>query len=334
MVNPFWHRFTSSTYPEPPAGSPEAMGLPPGKLASVQLEALELEPRTNWTAGLRATRNPGESGAQEKLRFFIDSGALSRYATGRDRPDYDGVSMLSVHLHFGELGPRQFWHAARQVPHDLGGHSGTAIYLRELGWREFANHVLYNFPHIIDQPLRPEFALKQWQRGQTGYPIVDAGLRQLWQTGWMHNRAGMIAASFLTKDLLISRLDGARWFWDTLVDANLASNTLAWQWAAGCGANAAPYFRIFNPVLQGVQFDPDENHVRRWVPELARLPSKWIHSPWQAPPVELTAGGLKLGRTYPVRLIDHSWARGRALAGVSSIKRSSTARRVASKVSL
>lgn len=337
VFTPFWNRFTSSTNPEPPTESPKSMTLPQGKLASVPMEALALEPRTNWASGLRATWTPGEYGAHRKLRSFIESGALSRYATGRDRPDHDGVSMLSPHLHFGEIGPRQIWHAARQAPLELSGHANTATYLKELGWREFAYHVLYNFPDTINQPLRPEFdrfpwsenesALKKWQRGQTGYPIVDAGMRQLWQTGWMHNRVRMIVASFLTKDLLISWLDGARWFWDTLVDADLGSNTLGWQWAAGCGADAAPYFRIFNPVLQGEKFDSDGDYVRRWVPELARLPSKWIHSPWQAPPAKLTAAGVELGRTYPARVVDHAWARDRALEALSSVKRDSVDKR-------
>ncbi len=338
---PFWHRLTSSTNQEPPAECPRSMTLPQGQLASVALEALTLEPRADWVSGLRATWSPGESGAHEKLRHFIQSGALSRYATGRDRPDHDGVSMLSPHLHFGEIGPRQIWHAVRQTPLELSAHASAVTFLKELGWREFAYHVLYNFPDTINQPMRPEFdrfswrkndsALKKWQRGQTGYPIVDAGMRQLWQTGWMHNRVRMIVSSFLTKDLLISWLDGARWFWDRLVDADLANNTLGWQWVAGCGADAAPYFRMFNPVLQGKKFDPDGDYVRRWVPELARLPSRWIHSPWQAPPAELSAAGVELGRTYPARVVDHAWARDRALDALSSIRRGSVRKRAVSQ---
>ena len=202
--------------------------------------------------------------------------------------------------------------------------------MRELGWREFAHYLLYYFPQTIEKPLRPEFNkfpwsnnkkyLKAWQNGLTGYPIVDAGMRELWHTGWMHNRVRMIVASFLVKDLLIPWQEGAKWFWDTLVDADLASNTLGWQWTAGCGADAAPYFRIFNPILQGEKFDPDGTYVRRWVPELKKLSTKYIHSPWLAPTDQLASAGIKLGHTYPHPILDHNIARKRALAAFESIK--------------
>ena len=330
VFTPFWNRLTSNLDPQPPADRPKAITSPEVKLDSIPLAALELEPRINWDSGIRATWTPGESAAHEKLRSFL-SGGLLRYAIARDRPDQDGVSMLSPHLHFGEIGPRQIWHAVRQAQLHPAENIDRATYLKELGWREFAYHVLFNFPHTINKPLRIEFeqfpwcenkyALKKWQHGQTGYPMVDAGMRQLWRTGWMHNRVRMITASFLTKDLLISWRDGARWFWDTLVDADLASNSFGWQWAAGCGADAAPFFRIFNPVLQGEKFDPNGEYVRRWLPELARLPSKWIHRPWQAPASELTAAGVELGRTYPACIVDHSAARRRALDALSSVKK-------------
>ena len=206
----------------------------------------------------------------------------------------------------------------------------VAAYLRELGWREFAHHLLFHFPATVQRPLRPAFAefpwaeapahLAAWQRGRTGYPIVDAGMRELWRTGFMHNRVRMIAASFLTKHLLLPWQAGASWFWDTLVDADQANNTLGWQWVAGCGADAAPFFRIFNPVSQGQRFDERGSYVRRWVPELARLPDQHLHDPWQAPAPVLTAAGVVLGSSYPAPIIDHGWARQRALAAYASLR--------------
>jgi deoxyribodipyrimidine photo-lyase len=207
---------------------------------------------------------------------------------------------------------------------------GSEEFLRELGWREFAHHLLYHFPHTDLNPLREAFSafpwtendegLKAWQTGQTGYPIVDAGMRQLWETGWMHNRIRMIVASFLIKDLLIPWQDGAKWFWDTLVDADLAANTLGWQWTAGCGADAAPYFRVFNPVSQGEKFDPEGRYVARFVPELARLPKKWIHKPWEAPQQVLHECGIELGKEYPSPIVDHAEARLQALAAYDHIR--------------
>jgi deoxyribodipyrimidine photo-lyase len=196
-------------------------------------------------------------------------------------------------------------------------------FLRQLAWREFAHHLLFHFPHTTDAPLDERFAqfpwrrggegLHAWQRGRTGYPLVDAGMRELWTTGWMHNRARMVVASFLVKHLLVHWLEGARWFWDTLVDADLANNTLGWQWTAGCGADAAPFFRIFNPVAQGERFDADGRYVRRWVPALARLPNRWIHRPWEAPAGVLAEAGVRLGENYPRPIVDHAAARARAL---------------------
>jgi deoxyribodipyrimidine photo-lyase len=239
---------------------------------------------------------------------------------------------MSPYLHFGEISPRFIWSAvskAGAITH--GATAGAETYLRELAWREFAYHLLYHFPETINRPLRSEFdkfpwiadkqALKAWQKGLTGYPIVDAGMRELWHTGWMHNRVRMIVASFLVKDLLISWREGAGWFWDTLVDADLANNTLGWQWTAGCGADAAPYFRVFNPVLQGEKFDPDGDYVRKWVPELAKLPNKWLHQPWTAPEQVLTQSSVSMGKSYPQPIVDHARARQRALEALSSIKR-------------
>ena len=205
--------------------------------------------------------------------------------------------------------------------------------MKELVWREFSYHLLFHWPTLPEAPFRPEFEkfpwsgtdtqLKAWQRGQTGYPIVDAGMRELWATGWMHNRVRMITASFLIKHLLISWREGAAWFWDCLVDADLASNSASWQWVAGSGADAAPYFRIFNPQKQGETFDPEGVYVRRWVPEIAKLPDKYLHSPWDAPPEVLAHAGITLGTTYPRPIVDHQQARAAALAAFASIKSSS-----------
>ena len=229
---------------------------------------------------------------------------------------------------------RRVWHAVRQA---VGGYPAAKItgspevYLREIGWREFASHLLYHFPHTTDAPLRADYTrfpwvkdpvgLRAWQRGRTGYPVVDAGMRQLWATGWMHNRVRMIVASFLVKDLRVTWLEGARWFWDTLVDADLAANTLGWQWAAGCGADAAPYFRVFNPTSQGTKFDPDGEYVRTWVPQLARLPAALVHVPSEADERTLERAGITLGRDYPDRIVDHAEARKLALDALKQMSR-------------
>src|SRR5262249_46335643 len=244
-----------------------------------------------------------------------------------------GTSRLSPHLHFGEISPRQIWHALdRQAKAKKLTESKwqSSQFITELGWREFSHHLLYHFPHTPDQPLRPEFKsfpcprnpsfLKAWQKGRTGYPIVDAGMRELWTTGWMHNRVRMIVASFLVKDLLLSWQAGARWFWDTLVDADLAQNTLGWQWTAGCGADAAPYFRIFNPVAQGEKFDPHGDYVRCWCPELVHLPDKWILQPWTASATVLDQASIRLGKNYPKPIVRHFIAREIALEAFARIK--------------
>jgi deoxyribodipyrimidine photo-lyase len=260
---------------------------------------------------------------------------MADYDTSRNLPDRDGTSMLSPWLHFGELSPRQIWAAVKAEAKDTGvfpPNNGARVFLSEVGWREFAHHLLFHFPHTPGAPLREEFSrfpwaadpggkkLRAWQRGQTGYPIVDAGMRQLWQIGWMHNRVRMVVASFLVKHLRLSWTHGAAWFWDTLVDADLASNTLGWQWSAGCGADAAPYFRIFAPVLQGVKFDQHGNYVRRWVPELARMPVEHIHAPWEAPMHVLAEAGVRLGENYPQPMVDHGTARDEALAALKELR--------------
>ena len=325
VFTPFWRTCLATEEPAPPQAPPRAaVWLAPA--AGDVLEQWELLPTApDWAGGLRAAWAPGEAGARERLAGFL--GRLAGYVEERDRPDRDATSGLSPHLHFGEIGPRQVWHAVRAS----GGHNAAAEkFLAELGWREFNHHLLFNTPESATRNRRREFdrfpwrsdaeALRAWQRGRTGYPIVDAGMRQLWQTGWMHNRVRMIAASFLVKHLLLRWQDGAAWFWDTLVDADLANNANGWQWVAGSGADAAPYFRIFNPVLQGEKFDPDGAYVRRFVPELARLSSCFIHRPWSAPAEVLAGSGVILGRTYPRPIVDHATARQRALQAFAGIR--------------
>ncbi len=287
-------------------------------------------PPRPWADGFSSECEPGEAGAQRRLERFLD-GAVEGYAVRRDFPAEPGTSRLSPHLHFGEVTPRQIWAALRARAAESGvfpSGAGEQTFLREVGWREFAAHLLHHFPHTSGRPLRAAWErfpwrpmdaegrawLRAWQRGQTGYPIVDAGMRELWATGWMHNRVRMVVASFLVKHLRLSWTHGAAWFADTLVDADLASNTLGWQWSAGCGADAAPYFRIFNPVAQGTRFDAEGAYVRRWVPELARLPVRHIHAPWQAPAEVLSRAGVTHGTTYPFPVVEHAAARAEALA--------------------
>lgn len=304
-------------------------------LASVDSDALKnwslLPTQPNWAKDFEEAWSVGEEGAQQRLEDFIEAG-LSGYDHDRDRPAIKGTSRLSPHLHFGEISPWQIWHGVKQVSSTQQTLAkDMERYLAELGWREFSYYLLYHFPQLPQQNFRPEFdefswvqddeALEAWQQGMTGYPIVDAGMRELWHTGYMHNRVRMIVASFLTKDLLIHWQQGAEWFWDTLVDADLASNSASWQWVAGCGADAAPYFRIFNPVLQGEKFDPQGHYVRQWVPELAAMPNKYLHQPWNAPGDVLASAKVALGEDYPKPIVDHKEARELALAHYQRIKK-------------
>jgi len=306
--------------------------LPPtvDGLDGLNLQALDLLPRIRWESGLAEQWRPGEAAAEERARVFL-SGPVGHYPDERDLPARPGTSRLSPHLHFGEIGPRQVLALARAAGHDpITGPAGELI--RELGWREFAHHLLYHYPHTTETPLDPRFTnfpwrsehadelLAAWQRGRTGIPLVDAGMRELWHTGFMHNRVRMVVASLLTKNLRLPWQEGARWFWDTLVDADLANNTLGWQWTAGCGADAAPYFRVFNPVRQGERFDPEGEYVRGWCPELARLPGRYVHQPWTAPPAVLSAAGLTLGQDYPAAIVDLDASRKVALAAWDRIK--------------
>ena len=331
VFTPFWKALLKQPDPADSIRLPEDIDFFSGELDGDALQDWELLPTNpDWAAGLRENWTPGEQGAADALQSFLDN-AISDYSDARDRPDQRGTSRLSPHLHFGEISPRQVWHAvkfAAQV--ESRNIKGGDAFLRELGWRDFSYHLLHHWPELPEKPFRENFAnfpwsrdeqaLAAWQQGKTGYPIVDAGMRELWHTGWMHNRVRMIAASVLVKHLLVPWQTGARWFWDTLVDADLANNSASWQWVAGCGADAAPYFRIFNPIIQGKKFDPDGDYVRRWVPELKDVPNKYIHEPWSMPRDEADAIGFEPGVHYPEPIVEHGHARTRALAAFEKVR--------------
>ncbi|MEW9796901.1 cryptochrome/photolyase family protein [Alteromonas sp. CYL-A6] len=292
------------------------------------LAALSLIPEIDWYRTMEDIWTPGEDGAADRLATFIDS-AASQYKDKRDIPSVRGTSMLSPHLHFGEVSPNQIWYAIKDAFGDTDD-SNIDTFLSELGWREFSYYLLYHFPTLPNKNFNSKFdafewrqdhaALTAWQRGNTGIPIVDAGMRELWQTGYMHNRVRMIVGSFLVKNLLIDWHEGEKWFWDCLLDADLASNSASWQWVAGSGADAAPYFRIFNPVLQGEKFDKKGSYVRKYCPELKDLPDKYIHKPWETPPVIAKEAGVILGETYPKPIVDLKASRQRALDAFDKIK--------------
>jgi len=328
VFTPFFKSASANVPVAEPVTAPRKLKRPRPWPDSVDLASFGLEPKIDWAGGIRAAWTPGEDGAQERLAGFVRE-TMDRYKEERNHPGTEGTSRMSPHLHFGEVSPRRIVHAVHEAT-DGDLDKGAYTFVSEVYWREFGYYLLYHFPETPQLPLRPEFqafpwaddeaGLKRWQKGMTGYPIVDAGMRELWTTGWMHNRVRMVVASFLVKDLLIPWQAGAAWFWDTLVDADLASNTLGWQWTAGCGADAAPYFRVFNPVLQGEKFDPDGGYVREWVPEIAGLPDKFIHKPWEAGADVLASAGVRLGETYPKRLVDHRAARDRALEAYEAVK--------------
>jgi deoxyribodipyrimidine photo-lyase len=331
VFTPFWRACMQKLDTQPaPLAAPKRLAGPATRIANLALAELGLQPHIGWDAQFPAHWQPGEAGAQQRLESFCAEW-IGRYGESRNRPDQPGSSRLSPHLHFGEISPRQCLVAARNAVVDQPAARASAdSFVREIGWREFAYHLLHHFPHTPERPLDARFErfpwaenpalLEAWQRGRTGYPIVDAGMRELWATGWMHNRVRMIVASLLTKNLQQPWVAGARWFWDTLVDADLASNTLGWQWTAGCGADAAPFFRIFNPVLQAERYDPERHYLRRWLPELAALPDAWIHRPWQAPASVLATAGVTLGQTYPHPVVDFPASRVAALGAYATIK--------------
>ncbi|TQV75877.1 cryptochrome/photolyase family protein [Denitrobaculum tricleocarpae] len=332
VYSPFW-RAALTREVEAPLPRPSETKLADCSLGE-SLEDFDLLPTApNWAEGWEDLWQPGEAGARDRLEEFLEEG-LKGYGTLRNRPDLLNVSRLSPHLHFGEISPRQIWARTRFFEEDRPEVSKDAgKFLSEVGWREFSYHLLYHFPTLPEKNWRPAFDnypwreseedLKAWQRGMTGYPIVDAGMRELWQTGYMHNRVRMVVASFLIKHLRLHWKHGEAWFRDTLLDADLANNSASWQWVAGSGADAAPYFRIFNPMTQGSKFDPDGIYVRRFCPELSKLDNKAIHAPFELTEIELAAAGLKLGRDYPRPIVDHAQARAAALAGYNDVKASS-----------
>lgn len=337
VFTPYWRAVRE-------CGEPSASLPAPGKLSKAELPpalhkqaltiaGLALEPTSpDWAGGLRETWTPGEAGAQGRLDIFLDE-TLAGYREGRDLPDRLSTSRLSPHLRFGEISPRQIWHATRaalETGNTPGSASDAEKFFSEIGWREFSYHLLFHNPDLASVNYdrrfdamaweKDEAGLTAWQKGLTGYPIVDAGLRELWQTGWMHNRVRMITASFLIKHLLTNWRAGEAWFWDTLVDADPANNPASWQWVAGSGADAAPYFRVFNPVTQGEKFDPKGAYVRRFVPELAGLGDKFIHRPWEAPASVLKQAGIVPGRDYPKPIIALDFGRRRALDAFAALR--------------
>ncbi|MDO6477387.1 deoxyribodipyrimidine photo-lyase [Alteromonas sp. 1_MG-2023] len=296
--------------------------------AGTSIDELGLMPDIQWFDGIEKMWTPGEDGAADRLATFIDEVAAN-YKTDRDIPAVQGTSLLSPHLHAGEISPNQIWYAIKDA---FGNSDDKSIdtYLSELGWREFAHHLIYHFPDFPDKNFNEKFDkfpwrrsqkdLEAWQKGRTGIPIVDAGMRELWHTGYMHNRVRMITGSFLVKNLLTDWREGEAWFWDCLADADGANNTAGWQWVAGSGADAAPYFRVFNPVLQGEKFDKQGEYVRTWCPELKKLPNKYIHKPWEADKATLKQAGIVLGEQYPEPLVDLKASRQRALDAFNEIK--------------
>jgi deoxyribodipyrimidine photo-lyase len=330
VFTPFWKACRRQPEPGFPVPGPTALKFYAGACDSQSLSGLKLTPQApDWALGWEQLWRPGSEGAQQRLAVFLRE-TVQDYAAGRDFPGLAATSRLSAHLHFGEISPRSVWHAAQQQARERPQlRPQIDKFLAELGWREFNHHLLFHYPHIASDAFNPRFAgfpwqshpqaLQCWQRGQTGYPIVDAGMRELWQTGVMHNRVRMIVASFLSKHLLIDWREGEAWFWDTLVDADLANNVGGWQWVAGSGADASPYFRVFNPTLQSVKFDKAGDYLRRWLPELAQLPDKFLHEPAEAPQEILKAAGVELGRTYPRPLVEHRFARQRALDAYASL---------------
>jgi deoxyribodipyrimidine photo-lyase len=337
VFTPYWR--AARERGDPPAPLPAPTRIKPLKLPAavagmaVSHADLALEPtKPDWAGGIREAWTPGEDAAAERLGDFL-SGPLNGYGEGRNRPDHVSTSRLSPHLRFGEIGPRQIWHATRSAIESgqaTAGPSDAEKFLSEIGWREFSYNLLFHNHGLATRNYNPRFdafpwrrddaALKAWQRGLTGYPIVDAGMRELWTTGWMHNRVRMIAASFLIKHLLIDWRDGETWFWDTLVDADPANNAASWQWVAGSGADAAPYYRIFNPVTQGLKFDPKGGYVRRWIPEIDGLEDDLIHEPWKADAAALRRAGIVLGETYPKPIVELDFGRRRALDALAATR--------------
>ncbi len=319
----------NSEKPRMPLPAPNLSNLISIDNHNVKIDDLELVPRQNWHNKMTSLWSPGEEGALYKIEEFISNG-LNNYKEGRNFPSKQNVSQLSPHLHFGEVSPNQVWYRAKTKEGKLGIKKDLDHFLSELGWREFSFNLLYHFPFLPKENLQKKFdnfpwdndkdKLKKWQRGLTGYPIVDAGMQELWQTGYMHNRLRMVVGSFLVKNLLLHWHHGERWFWDCLIDADLASNSAGWQWIAGSGADAAPYFRIFNPITQGQKFDPDGKYTRKYLPVLSNIPDKFLFNPWEAPEDVLRSAGVKLGENYPLPIVEIGSSRQKALEAFATTK--------------
>lgn len=331
VFTPFWRHCLTLLSPSPIQELASFKGIAE-KLKSDKLDDWGLLPaKPDWSAGLQERWQPGEEGAQKRWDDFL-SRTISKYKDGRDIPSQENTSMLSPHLVFGEIGPRQIWFDTQQaiVSNEIDSENGNK-FLSEIGWREYSRYLLVHFPHVIDTPFNQKFAdfpwqneiklLDAWKKGLTGYPIVDAGMRELWHTGYMHNRVRMVVGSFLTKHCLTHWKEGMNWFWDTLVDADIGNNTASWQWISGSGADAAPFFRIFNPILQGEKFDKEGLYIKKWVPELSKLPSRYINKPWEADEMTLKAAGVTLGENYPLPVVDHRQARENALSAYQAMKK-------------
>ncbi len=328
VYTPFWKNLAENLSVRTPLGVPETISPANEDLTSDTLDDWHLLPTApDWAGGIRATWTPGETAAHADLDAFL-SDDLQDYDTARDRPGPDRTSRMSPRLRHGEVSPHQLWHAAQDGRRTADG-KARETWLKELVWREFSYHLLHHNPDLHERNFNPKFDdfewredagdLKAWQKGQTGYPIVDAGMRQLWNTGWMHNRVRMIAGSFLVKHLLIDWREGERWFWDCLVDGDPASNAAQWQWVGGTGADASPYFRVFNPIIQAQKFDPEGTYIQRHVPELRNLPAEYLPAPWDAPQDVLDEAGIELGKTYPRPIIEHKKGRERALDTLAAL---------------
>lgn len=328
VFTPFYKKAFKSEQPREPHKAPENINVATVNCKdSLSLDELKLLPSIRWDQPMMQEWDASETGAKNKLYHFLDNG-LANYKEGRNEPCKENVSYLSPYLHYGQLSPHQVWHAARFK----GSDKNSEHFCSELGWREFSNNLFYHFKELPWKNLQEKFNnfpwkdneryLKAWQHGKTGYPLVDAGMRQLWQTGYIHNRVRMVVGSFLVKNLLIHWHHGEQWFWDCLVDADLANNSASWQWISGCGADAAPYFRVFNPVMQGEKFDPDGEYTKRYVPELKNLPAKYLYAPWDAPSDALEEASITLGIDYPHPIVDLKESRNVALAAYQKIKAS------------
>lgn len=331
VFTPFWRSCRARTEPALPQPLAATAVWWTESTGSDNLNDWKLCPRApDWAVDWPNLWSPGKLGALKKLETFLQEG-INNYSEGRNHPAMNCTTQLSAHLHYGEISPREVWHQARYAAAKCSSLTEQVDkFLSEMGWREFSHHLLHHFPEIPEQAFKVQFRefpwladkqkLLAWKTGQTGYPMVDAGMRELWQTGFMHNRVRMIVASFLTKHLLIHWREGARWFWDTLLDADLANNTSGWQWVAGSGVDASPYFRIFNPIIQGEKFDHGGQYIREWVPELSNLPDRYLNCPWEAPASILEDAEITLGENYPHPIVDHKAARENALAALASLR--------------